>query len=267
MAKHSSTDIVKLLSTTERRLFRSSRGTELAKATTAELGKSIELARALRDKWQDQFRNQRRAGQTAARARGVDGNDRSEQKSQLFGEVLERLQARLAELGTSVSTAVASKRKASSRPSRAARTAGHRATRAGIRASLASFVTATPGTRTAAARPVAKTGTQPVEAKAAAAAKPIAGKGRTAAKAAAKVKLKAKKREKARAMAAAPTAIGRTTPKSKKKKAGFSPLAQLAASAQLKKQRLRLGGFDTRLRGHVSASGKRSQSRRDSRSR
>jgi hypothetical protein len=263
MAKHSSTDIVKLLSTTERRLFRSSRGTELAKATTAELGKSIELARALRDKWQDQFRNQRRAGQTAARARGVDGNDRSEQKSQLFGEILERLQARLAELGTSVSTAVASKRKASSRPSRAARTAGHHATRAGIRASLASFVTATPGTRTAAARPVAKTGTQPVEAKAAAAAKPIAGKGRTAAK----VKLKAKKREKARAMAAAPTAIGRTTPKSKKKKAGFSPLAQLAASAQLKKQRLRLGGFDTRLRGHVSASGKRSQSRRDSRSR
>jgi hypothetical protein len=265
MAKHSSTDIVKLLSTTERRLFRSSRGTELAKATTAELGKSIELARALRDKWQDQFRNQRRAGQTAARARGVDGNDRSEQKSRLFGEVLERLQARLAELGTSVSTAVASKRKASSRPSRAARTAGHRATRAGIRASLASFVTATPGTRTAAARPVAKTDTQPVEAKAA--AKPIARKGRAAAKAAAKVKVKAKKREKARAMAAAPTAIGRTTPKSKKKKAGFSPLAQLAASAQLKKQRLRLGGFDTRLRGHVSASGKRSQSRRDSRSR
>lgn len=255
MAKQSTSDLVKLLSATEQRLFHSSRGTKLAQATAAELGKSIELARALRDKWRDQFRGQRRAGQAAARGRGVEGNDRSEQKSRLFGEVLERLQGRLAEIGTSVSKAVGSKRKASTRPSRAARKAGHRASRAGIRASLAELSTVIPGTR--AARPGTKPAGTPVEATVAA-VRPAGGDG---------APKKAKVRRKPARVAAVPAATDRATKRSKKKPVGFSPLAQLAAGTNLKKHRLRLGGFDTRLRGHVSASGKRSQGRRDSRSR
>jgi hypothetical protein len=255
MAKQSTSDIVKLLNATEQRLFHSSRGTKLATATAAELGKSIELARALRDKWRDQFRSQRRVGQAATRGRGVDGNERSEQKSRLFGEVLERLQGRLAEIGTSVSKAVGSKRKASSRPSRAARTAGHRATRASIRASLAELSTAIPGTR--AARPAAKPAARAV-ATTAAATQASAGGGASA---------KTKKRGKSRRVAAVPAALDRASKKSKKTTGVFSPLTQLAAATKLKKHRLRLGGFDTRLRGHVSASGKRSQGRRDSRGR
>ena len=88
-----------LLTAAERKLFDTSRGRALAAATRAELTKLVGQARSLRDKWRDQFRAQRRTSQRAAAARGTGGNDRSLEKSTLFGEVLARLEARLAELG------------------------------------------------------------------------------------------------------------------------------------------------------------------------
>jgi hypothetical protein len=147
--KPAHTDVIKLLTATEQKLFHASLGTPLSKATAADLGKSIALTRALRDKWRDQFRSQRRAGQAAARARGVEGNDRTHLKSELFTEMLGRFEARLAEMGATVNAAVAAKRKASTRPSRPARTAAHRTERAKVRASLAGLADAGPGLKTA----------------------------------------------------------------------------------------------------------------------
>ena len=168
MAKRPKTINTDLLTVTERRLLESSLGKSLATANAAQLGKAIELARSFRDKWRDTFRAQRRAGQSAAAARGVEGNDRSQEKSEIFAGMLSRLEARLAEIGSSVLKAVAVKRKASTRPSKSVRTTAARAERAGVRAALAEHVTASPGTR----KPVKKKAV----AKKASAAKPAARK-------------------------------------------------------------------------------------------
>ena len=147
MAKSPKSISTELLTVTERRLLESSLGKSLATATAAQLGKAIELARSFRDKWRDTFRAQRRTGQAAAGARGVSGNDRSEEKSEIFAGMLARLEARLAEIGSSVPKAVASKREASTRPSKKIRTAAARTERASVKAALAEHVTASPGTR------------------------------------------------------------------------------------------------------------------------
>ena len=147
MAKRAKTSATELLTVTERRLLESSLGKSLATASAAQLGKAIELARSFRDKWRDTFRAQRRTGQAAAGARGVGGNDRSDEKSEIFAGMLARLEARLAEIGSSVPKAVASKREASKRPSKKIRTAAVRTERASVKAALAEHVTASPGTR------------------------------------------------------------------------------------------------------------------------
>ena len=143
MAKRAKTSAPELLTVAERRLLESSLGKSLATASAAQLGKAIELARSFRDKWRDTFRAQRRTGQAAAGARGVGGNDRSEEKSEIFAGMLARLEARLAEIGSSVPKAVASKREASTRPSKKIRTAAARTERASVKAALADK---TPGT-------------------------------------------------------------------------------------------------------------------------
>ena len=142
MAKRAKATTTELLTATERRLLDSSLGKALASASPAQLGKAIEVARSFRDKWRDMFRAQRRTGQVAAGARGVGGNDRSLEKSEIFADMLARLEARLAEIGSSVPKAVASKRAASSRPTKQARTTAARAERASVRAALGEHVTA-----------------------------------------------------------------------------------------------------------------------------
>ena len=168
MAKAPKSISTELLTVTERRLLDSSLGKALATASPAHLGKAIELARSFRDKWRDTFRAQRRTGQSAAAARGVGGNDRSQEKSEIFAGILARLEGRLAEIGSSVPKAVASKREASTRPSKQVRTAAARAERASVKAALAEHVTASPGTR----KPVKKKAV----ARKAVAAKPVARK-------------------------------------------------------------------------------------------
>ncbi|HBB73352.1 MAG TPA: hypothetical protein DC048_02770, partial [Planctomycetaceae bacterium] len=145
MAKstQSTSGALALLDAAERRIFDASRGTALAAATKAQLGTLVGQARALRDKWRDQFRDQRRSSQRAAAARGVGGNERSRAKSDLFADVVSRIEARLAELGTSVAKAVTSA--TGGGPTKAARARMHRATRASTRAALAEFVSQTTG--------------------------------------------------------------------------------------------------------------------------
>jgi hypothetical protein len=263
-----------LLTASERKLFDTSRGRALAAATRAELTKLVGQARSLRDKWRDQFRAQRRTSQRAAAARGTGGNDRSLEKSTLFGEVLARLEARLAELGEAATRVVGG----GERVTKAARTKAHRSTRAATRTALAGLTTAAGGraktSRQAAVKAGGPAGRRAATGKAAATsaaadtAKPARagaadaaaeGTGRKAAKTAA-----SKKRRTGRPVT---VAVEKATGKTKKRVIVADPKAQQRAGAKLKAARVHLAGLDTRLRGHTMAQGRRQQGRRDSRAR
>ena len=142
-----------MLTAAERKVFDSSIGKEIAAAGKAELQAAIGHARTLRDKWRDLYAQQTRTTKRTVKA-GTSANDRSREKSELFAGALERLEKRLAEVGTVAKTAVKKVKKAAAKavaapaPKKAAnpkaarpvtkkvRTAGHRATRAGVKAEL-----------------------------------------------------------------------------------------------------------------------------------
>lgn len=286
MAKstQSTSGALALLDAAERRIFDASRGTALAAATKAQLGTLVGQARALRDKWRDQFRDQRRSSQRAAAARGVGGNERSRAKSDLFADVVSRIEARLAELGTSVAKAVTSA--TGGGPTKAARARMHRATRASTRAALAEFVSQTTGPASAvqkvaaAVRGAAKPGGFEKAGARKAPGKPAAAKagavGKSAAKAGAPAKAGATGKQvptkrtvagskKRRTGRPATVAATKATSKHKSQVIAALPAAQVRAATKLKASRVRLAGLDTRLRGHTTAQGRRRQGRRDGR--
>ena len=286
MAKstQSTSGALALLDAAERRIFDASSGSALAAATKAQLGTLVGQARALRDKWRDQFRDQRRSSQRAAAARGVGGNERSRAKSDLFADVVSRIEARLAELGTSVAKAVTSA--TGGGPTKAARARMHRATRASTRAALAEFVSQTTGPAsavrkaTAAVRSAVKPGGSEKAGASKAPGKPAAAKagavGKAAAKAGAPVKAGAASEQvptkrtaagskKRRTGRPATVAATKATSKHKSQVIAALPAAQVRAAAKLKASRVRLAGLDTRLRGHTTAQGRRRQGRRDGR--
>ena len=142
-----------MLTTAERKVFDSSIGKEIATAGRAQLQAAIGHARTLRDKWRDLYAQQTRSTKRTSKA-GTVANDRSREKSELFAGALERLETRLAEVGTAVK-AVAKKtvrgvKKSMAKPkasktanikaarpaSKKLRTAGHRAARANVRSEL-----------------------------------------------------------------------------------------------------------------------------------
>jgi len=142
-----------MLTAAERKVFDSSIGKEINAAGRAELQAAIGHARTLRDKWRDLYAKQMRTTKRTTKA-GSGANDRSREKSELFAGALQRLETRLAEVGTAAKTAVKSVKKAAAKavaapaPKKSAnlkaarpvtkkvRTAGHRATRAGVKAEL-----------------------------------------------------------------------------------------------------------------------------------
>jgi len=141
-----------MLTAAERRVFDSSLGKQIATASREQIQAAIGQARSLRDKWRDLYAEQTRGTKRTAKA-GTAANDRSREKSELFAGTLERLEARLAEVGTAVQAvarqATRAVRKAVAKPKPAAkigaarpatkkvRTAGHRQTRAGVKKKLA----------------------------------------------------------------------------------------------------------------------------------
>lgn len=270
--------VLALLDAAERRIFDASRGSALAAATKAQLGTLVGQARALRDKWRDQFRGQRRSSQRAAAARGVDGNDRSRAKSELFADMVSRIEARLTELGASVAKAVTSA--TGGGPTKAARARMHRATRASTRAALAEFVSPTTGRTLTTQKASAAGGTTKADGSAKAGGRKPSGKPAAAAKAAAVGRAAAKtevateqvpkKRtvvgsKKRRTGRPATVAATKATSKHKSQVIAALPAAQVRANAKLKASRVRLAGLDTRLRGHTMAQGRRRQGRRDGR--
>jgi hypothetical protein len=102
-----------LCTAAEFRFVESCRGRALAKATEAQLREKIALARELRDKWWDAFTRQRRRAKQKQGFPASRGNVRSQQKSELFAEILDRVEAQLKRVAApakTIETAAAPKR-------------------------------------------------------------------------------------------------------------------------------------------------------------
>ena len=241
---------------TELALIESSHGPSLDKADVARLKKKITLSRELRDKWRDQFEKQRRDVQQSQGSRVNDKNQRSEEKSNLFANALARFEEQLVKREAAPTSAAAKKSPARATPVKADRVRSHRADRARTKEALNELI-------------VPK-----VPRKAAAATKPVAAKAMAPTKVAAPAKAAAAVKKAAPAKAAAPVKTKLPLKKTAKKAAVLSrkpatttkmPKSSQAVTAKsaATSTRLKVSGKDSRVRGHVSAAGKRSQARRD----
>lgn len=241
-----------LFTAAERQLLASSEASGLARSTPAQVQSLLVRARLLRDKWRDllakQARVQKRVTPAVAQA-----NARSRAKAELFDGAVKRLEAHVASLQGAMKVQPPTGGSPAARPSptKKTRVAGHRRSRAGVRAELAEQTRRlnVPVTKPAAARPAAS---RPAVAKNTSAPQPTTA---AAPAAAAKKAVKGAKGKKAKTPVAAAQAIR------------FDRTKQRTAKAAAKKARLTVGGRTTRLGGHLLASGKRSQARRDKRGR
>jgi hypothetical protein len=260
----------KICSPEELQIVEATRRDALAKLGAAELKKHVTLARRLRNKWRDLSDRQRRRTQSEQNARVTEENKRSQQKAELFGEVLTRLENQQTSLAAAAK-GPQPKQPAAGKVTKQVRSAGHRSQRAEVRKKLENkrvlltsaqapaaepVVTpeppaAAPEAAPSAAKAAGKTAKAPAK-KAPKAAKPVAPKAKRTAK---KKPAGQASVSKATPPVAQPT-TGATSPKDTK---------QVRVKAVAKKARIQASGLTTRTRGHVSARGKRSQSRRDSR--
>lgn len=242
------------LTAAERKLLDGTLGRSLAEASQKQLQATMAKARTLRDKWRDLFNRQMKSSKRTVR-RGEQVNSRSLDKADLFAAAVRRVESRLAELVDGVATAVTG-RPAAKRPTKSARAAGHRSTRASVRKTLAKAARAA----TAQSKPAP---TKQAATKQAAAAKKAgkasAAAGEAPAKPAAKTPARATASKKARqagrrkVTAAAGGAVG------------YDPKKQRSAKASATAARIKFDGLSTRRRGHTLVAGKRKQARRDGR--
>lgn len=91
----------KLCTAPEFALVRAAQPREIGQWSAAQLRKKIERARDLRDKWKDQSKSKKREAQQAKGRREVDAASRSRTKAALFADVLKAFQARAAEVRAS----------------------------------------------------------------------------------------------------------------------------------------------------------------------
>lgn len=237
-----------LFTSAERAVLESTAGNALVAASRKQLDAALAQARALRDKWRDLHASQARVTKRSAAA-GHAANARSRDKSDMFTAAVERVQARLAELGL---VPAGGKASATKRPTKAARVAGHRATRAGVKGVLAAKAVAMNRAGTAAAAP---------RAQATAATAPAVTKGKTRKKTKGKAQAKAKSPKGGGRAAAVVTAPATT------QRLRVDAAKQRSAKASANAARLALDGKKTRRAGHALAAGKRRQAARDRRSR
>jgi len=248
MAKSSSVPgldrVRELFTSAERAVLEATAGSTLLAASRKQVEKTLAQARSLRDKWRDLHAGQARTTKRSAAA-GPAANARSREKADMFTAAIERLQARLAELGLGTAPA---KPVAGKSVTKAARQAGHRTTRASVKGKLAAAAAEINTARSP--RPAAKLAARPV---AAVAAQPPAAPAPLA-----KAK-QAGKKQRPTAKAAAVLAKGGGQP------LRFDAVKQRSAKAST--TRHKLAGKVTRRGGHKLAAGKRRQAARDQRSR
>ncbi|MEI8226919.1 MAG: hypothetical protein WCH77_01455 [Planctomycetota bacterium] len=253
MAKSSSVPgldrIRHLFTSAELDVLESSTEKQLLAASQKQLDNMLALARGLRDKWRGLHTTQARTTKRSVAAGTAAANARSRKKSDAFAAAIERIQARLAEGGFA---SAAAKPAAAKQVTKAARTAGHRMTRAGMREKLAEAKAEINRSRApkSKAKPVAKP------------AVPVANPAPAVARKAATVPVAKLKRGKQRRPAGASAAL--------KAKAANQPLRfdvtqQRSAKASATAARLKIDGKVTRRVGHTLAAGKRRQAARDSR--
>lgn len=250
MAKSSSVPgldrIRELFTSAERAVLEATAGSTLLAASRKQLDTTLAQARSLRDKWRDLHAGQTRTTKRSAAAAPA-ANARTREKADMFTAAIERLQARLAELGL---VAAPAKPAAGKAVTKAARQAGHRTTRASVKGKLAAAAAEINSTRSP--RPAAKPAARPVKAVAA----------QPAATPAPAVKpKKAGKKQRPTAKAAAVLAKGGGQP------VRFDAVKQRSAKASATAARLKFDGKATRRTGHTLAAGKRRQAARDHRSR
>jgi hypothetical protein len=233
--------VVDLCSAAERKLLAATETSALATATHDAVKSLLIRVREARDKWRGLFGKQTRVQKRATTPAAAEANARSMAKADLFGGAVKRLEARLATLAPAAKPAGASRA-----AKKSARKAGHRNTRAAIRANMTEAADAINralgGRRAAAPAPAAKKAEPQASAPA---SQPVPPAAKPAA--AASRKLPPAKR--------ATQAV----------RLDFSQ--QRSARAAATSGRLKTKGITTRRAGHTLASGKRAQARRDKRAR
>jgi len=248
MAKSSSVPgldrVRELFTSAERAVLEATADSTLLAASRKQVEKTLAQARSLRDKWRDLHAGQARTTKRSAAA-GPAANARSREKADMFTAAIERLEARLAEVGRGAAPAKSATGKS---VTKAARQAGHRTTRASVKGKLAAAAAELNSTRSP--RPAAKPAARPVVAAVPAVAAPTAPVAKSK---------KAGKKQRPAAKAAAVLAKGGGQP------LRFDALKQRSAKASA--TRLKLDGKLSRRGGHTLAAGKRRQAARDHRSR
>ncbi len=209
--------ILALLTKAEKSFLDSSIGQSLAKATHVQVQAATKQARVLRTKWRDLYESQMRSTKRTAGAATRPTNARSLEKQNLFSAAVVRLEKRLAE--------------------------------------LASLVTSSPISKSLAKKTVAvskKVGLVAKRVKVAAQAK-IAPRAKIAARVSARA---------SRAAVRADLSALSTT-----QAIQFDRVKQRSALTAAKAGRIKQEGLGTRRLGHAASRGKRTQARRDTRSR
>lgn len=223
-----------ILTADEAALVKASRGPGLAKLSAVELKKNATLARKHYDKWLSLSREQSRAkskkvgfGESAANTK---------LKKEAFADALEAFESQIAQSGG----VPAPKKKPITKKKR---NAGHRATRSEVRDEIKEIKLELkePARQAAKKKAVKK-----------AAPKKVAKKPADAATPTTKVK-KAKKKTPPKTAPVGNPGLG------------FDKAKARSAKTAAKQSRLDRSGVTSRVRGHVSARGKRAQGRRDSR--
>ena len=234
-----------LLTAAEKKVLESSMGAAVAKASREQVEAAMRRARVLRDKWRDLNASQTRTTKRTVAAGG--GNRRTKDKYDVFADAVRRLEQRLTEFAGSVGRAVGGKpgRSGAAKTPKKVRVAASRGARAGVRADLKAA--AAEINRKAAPTKAAKAVAKPAVAAATAvkASAPAVPTGRS------------KKRKKPVAPVAAAA----------QQRLSFDAARQRSAKTSAAAARFKLDGAKAKRAGHVMASTKRSQARRDGRTR
>jgi len=233
-----------LLTAAERKLLAASEGANLARLTPSQTQALLAQTRTLRNKWRDLLTGQSRVQKRTAPA-AAGANARSREKADLFDASLKRIEAHLAAPSGQGTSGGAAPFPAKSAPGKKARASGHRQTRAGVRAEMAAHT----HHLNVAKKPVSRPSAAPAAPAASQAPAALPAPRGTTPVVTVEAKRAAKKNAVKKAGAAQSLRFDRTN--------------QRAAQAAAKKARLAVGGRTTRLSGHLLASGKRAQARRD----
>ncbi len=249
------TQVKALCTDSELALVKSSRNPELRRLTLAQTKQFSQRARKLFDKWQGQSRSQSRA---QSRQVGFPDQETNTQlKAQIFEEALAAFESQREKLSAAAEGEVAKKAAAKSKKLRAVE---HRAARASVRATLSQQAAdlntkslarkaAKKAARTSAAK-VTEALPETVEAAPATQTKTK----RAGAKVVKRQPAETPTKKSSKAQRPIPTPATKTLQKKQ------------TAETNAKQARVARSGLTTRVRGHVSARGKRAQARRDNKS-